>query len=1007
MIEAVQRARAEYSSSGDIKVLREAVRLGRMVLERLSGQGAALHGAAANDLAASLGMLYEATGKLRHLDEQLGLLDRALDLLPPGDENRATAYSNICGGRLRRFIRSGDGKDVAAALAAGQQSVAEGPPDSPDRAVWYGNFAGALRALFTLTGDRPALDESIAVGRAAAEAIQPSTIGQSMILGALAGSLQQRGRQMSSLADLEESITIARRAVAAAAPGSPWYQTARSVLATALGTKAELAGDLASLSESVTIHREAAERVPESQAERGLHLVNLASALLVRYEWQEDQADLVAAQDAAQRAGSAGAAFAAGAWSVLATCWRLRAAKLAADGDQAKAVDAINRSVEAARKSLAMAGAADDPDHLLIKCNSLATRYQLTGKRTHRAKAIAAYREATGKLGADTPNGQLAMLNLGKLLLFHQTSRLVPEPVALEALRLFRRVLAATSPGGLRWGHASASIIQTQAQLWQVGSTAFEPVEMEHMYRQVTQARAVPPRHVATAGLVTGGALMFVGDTEAAASVLSDVVRQLPAVAWRGARRKNRETALEMFSDVAPHAAACLLMADGRRHDSAAEAVKVLEQGRAVLWADMLELRRGESWEGQPELTERLRELAMVLDAPDDDLGDSRSLDRRMAAAALWDTTVAEIRKSAPGFLRPPRPADMLPRQAKGPVVVVNISDLRCDALIVTSASVTCVPLPSLTSQDIRHNTLRYLDAQEGLAKGGEALGADQTMAEVLRWLWDTIAGPVLAALGIDSAPAPGQPWPRIWWCPTGVLSLLPLHAAGYHGAAPRAVIDLVISSYTPTMGALADASGADPGDGTLLFVGVPDSQGMPSLPGPSEERDFLTTRLGPACHVLYAGDATVTAVRTALRSHRLVHFSCHGEQDLTAPSKGSLSLWDGTLTVTDLSARELNGEFAFLAACKTATGSVSLPNEAISLAAAIHFAGYRHVIATLWTAHDYASAEITQMVYGDLAASGRLEPARSAEALHAAVRHLRGINPRPSWWTPFIHVGP
>jgi CHAT domain-containing protein len=122
----------------------------------------------------------------------------------------------------------------------------------------------------------------------------------------------------------------------------------------------------------------------------------------------------------------------------------------------------------------------------------------------------------------------------------------------------------------------------------------------------------------------------------------------------------------------------------------------------------------------------------------------------------------------------------------------------------------------------------------------------------------------------------------------------------------------------------------------------------------------------------------------------------------------GGLRLWDGTLTVADMSAQRLNGEFAFLAACQTATGGIALPNEAISLAAALHYAGYRHVIATLWSVYDQAAANLTRMVYDDLAKSGQLASANSAKALHSAVRHLRDTNrTRPAWWIPFIHIGP
>jgi len=49
---------------------------------------------------------------------------------------------------------------------------------------------------------------------------------------------------------------------------------------------------------------------------------------------------------------------------------------------------------------------------------------------------------------------------------------------------------------------------------------------------------------------------------------------------------------------------------------------------------------------------------------------------------------------------------------------------------------------------------------------------------------------------------------PRIWWCPTGPLAFLPLHAAGIYSqnetSSPTSCIsDYAGSSYTPTVSAL------------------------------------------------------------------------------------------------------------------------------------------------------------------------------------------------------------
>jgi CHAT domain-containing protein len=120
------------------------------------------------------------------------------------------------------------------------------------------------------------------------------------------------------------------------------------------------------------------------------------------------------------------------------------------------------------------------------------------------------------------------------------------------------------------------------------------------------------------------------------------------------------------------------------------------------------------------------------------------------------------------------------------------------------------------------------------------------------------------------------------------------------------------------------------------------------------------------------------------------------------------LLVQDGTLTVTDLSSQQYRGDFAYLSGCKTAVGGVHLPDEAITLAAALHYTGYRHVIATLWSVWDLEAAQVAEDVYRAVAPDGVLHADRAAAALHDAVRRLRKERrDRPSVWTPFAHTGP
>lgn len=423
----------------------------------------------------------------------------------------------------------------------------------------------------------------------------------------------------------------------------------------------------------------------------------------------------------------------------------------------------------------------------------------------------------------------------------------------------------------------------------------------------------------------------------------------------------------------------------------------------------------------------------------------SRMTDRRMALAREWDRLVDEVRTldGFEDFLRPPRLSALLPAAAEGPIAFVNLSQWRCDVLLVRADGVEVVELPGVTLRSVADKTNEYLgtlrrsdravweyyltrrrfdDGDRGpetirqytrakleLVEADRA--RDRTLNDVLRWLWDEIADRALAALGYAGTPGAEDAWPRIWWCPTGPLTLLPLHAAGYHGegGSGASVLDRVVSSYTPTLRALLEARrpvAAPKEDERMLIVALPDAPGQVPLENVPRERDLLVSLFGDR-HTLLDRSATTGAVRAHLPRHRWAHFSCHGSQNLADPSQGGLLLRDGSLTIGDVSAQQHDGEFAYLSACMTAVGGVALADEAITLAAALHFTGYRQVIGTLWAVHDQTAADVATMLYRDLTTSGRFDPAGSARALHAAMRNLRDVARVPAHaWTPFIHIG-
>jgi CHAT domain-containing protein len=223
--------------------------------------------------------------------------------------------------------------------------------------------------------------------------------------------------------------------------------------------------------------------------------------------------------------------------------------------------------------------------------------------------------------------------------------------------------------------------------------------------------------------------------------------------------------------------------------------------------------------------------------------------------------------------------------------------------------------------------------------------------------LWDKITGPVLEHLGYTAMPSEASKWPRVWWCPSGPLSLLPWHATGHHdtrsGPQPETVIDRVISSTIPAVRSLLHAHRRPPpqGDGRMLVVAAS------NIAGAAHEADTLRHWFAGRLDVLgLPGTPTATrnAVLAALSDHTCVHFACHYVRNPANPSASYLGFGDNQteqITVMDLTHLRLDGaELAFLSTSETSSTVGAIPDEPIHLAAAAcQLAGYRHVIGTLW----------------------------------------------------------
>ncbi|MFE9687146.1 CHAT domain-containing protein [Streptomyces sp. NPDC006285] len=483
-----------------------------------------------------------------------------------------------------------------------------------------------------------------------------------------------------------------------------------------------------------------------------------------------------------------------------------------------------------------------------------------------------------------------------------------------------------------------------------------------------------------------------------------ELARELDALGIpTSARRDWLLHARGMLADLV----ACLISAGETE-----QALVALEEHRAVLLHETLgdRVETADLIRVYPALAHEYRvalEALRRFDAGTDAIRPDHA-DRRRALLARRDRVTERIR-AVEGFERfrqVPRYEELAAAAQDGePVVLFNAGSVRGDALVLRTDGTRAIRLPGLTMarvEELVRTLYSALDEADGALSRRdrrEYVRRQHSVGGVLEALWESAVAPVLETAGLREGATPR----RIWWVPSGLLCLLPLHAASVPDG--PSLVDLAVSSYAPTVRLLQGSRRRPPGTGRHpLVVSMSETVGVSPLPGAVEEADFLTD-LFPKARTLRDAEATHEAVVRELARHPWLHFAGHG-----------INTHDGTVLLLhdheehpfstgDVLPLDLpDAELAFLSACETTQGSALLPDESTHFGAALTVAGYRDVVGTLWRVNDQIAVRATRGFYGRLA-SREYNPAL---ALHETVRELRAAYPRmPGLWASHVRIGP
>ncbi|WP_327365949.1 CHAT domain-containing protein [Streptomyces sp. NBC_01217] len=952
--------RMRYDRCGDPSDLDRATVTARAAVRATDPADASLPNRLDN-LSTALQAQANRSGDFVAAAEAARLGSRAVRATPPTDRRRLLFEENLAGARLTRFRLTRDLDELRLAVEELHAVVAATPGSDLDLARRRATLGGALYELFVLTRDPHQLGQAVELLTQAADR-SPFPGLRLDALSDLSSVLLSRFQETGSQQDLDHAVYCGEESVKEAGTRDPrrsgrLYTWGRVLCATYAHTHEPRV-----LDEAIDAFRLALDGLGPGHPRRAPCEASLGQALMDRQFRLRD--DITPFGISELRADAARLQ-----WEQIRNTQgpELLSTELGGLQDLAEAHAACLRAVAAAGPR-----GPDLGTHLRGLSSVLYSRYRLLGEESDADRAVELAERALQSTPAQHAGRASVVLQLARFL---------------TDLR----------------GHAGAG---RALSLWQ----------------GLASDLTAPPWARASAAAYAARYLARSGAWGAATDQYAQALGILPSLVSSAKERTAQENELTAWSGLSAEAASCAVAAGDPER-----AMELLEQGRSVLWAQLLDLRDGldalDSVDG--ELADRLARLERELNAPPETASANpwwdRIADRRLTLVAERDELLARIRR-LPGlgdFRKPAAGAELRGAASRGPVVMVVSSQWRTDALIVTTTTVRAVELDRLTYQGMLERTARYLNAlaqyEEGPRDAIARVKLNLLVTSTLKWLWHDIAEPVLTALGHTGAPPAGRPRPRLWWCPTGPLALLPLHAAGLpdsaspDGTPDACVLDRVTPSYTPTVRALLANRQATPRPGTtdrMLVVGMPVTPGHLPLPQVAGELTALREAI-PRATVLQGERATRQAVRDALRTHRWVHLSCHGGQQLLRPSEGGLVLHDEMLTIADLRAdRHAHGEFAFLSACKTALGGAAVPDEAINVASAFQYAGWQQVIGTLWSVGTIATEELSGDLYRTLVRGGTLRSEGIAAALNDAVRRLRAAGHPPLVWAPFAHVG-
>jgi tetratricopeptide (TPR) repeat protein len=600
------------------------------------------------------------------------------------------------------------------------------PLGHPDRGKTLNTLAIALWRCFEHYGDAEALAESIAMHRDVMPLHPPGHPDRAMALSNLGTTLRRAFDHMGGAKMLAEAIALHREALSLRPIGDPLRFNELDNLANSLWANVLHSGQSESLSEAIRLHREALNLLSEGHPERARLLASLADALLASVR----------------------------------------------DSSNSHSLD---EAITLLREALLLQPIGNPlrPYSLNSLAEALQAKHDEHGDTDALKEAIILQREALDL----HPKGHSRRLeSLEKLAVLLQRSECQSWT---EALELYREALEIT-PSGYP---ARARLLSGMSRCFlDTSSPSFNlPEGISHLARAyaddfshigqrlksaVSDLRRVEEAYAAARETADAAAVMQLSDL--VLHLYAEVIGLLPRAAHFGLDHDARLHAVSGSDEIARNAAARAIVL-GRT----AQAVEMLEEGRAIFWSQSLRLR-DTGFDGVPEhnrqeldrLFRHLDHGARRLEISQQTASErERDLETRRQYNVEAEALISKIR-GYPGldrFLMPASFQALIGGLPDGIAIIVNASKLGYHALLLNRVTGQAASL-ELHAFDAHFDSaaLRTQLPRDISITTKESYGSDtramrlvharqeSSIENVLARLWTSIVQPIINQLGLQ-----------------------------------------------------------------------------------------------------------------------------------------------------------------------------------------------------------------------------------------------------------------